>query len=76
MTREKSILNELNTIESRIKNALLAGDMEKYSKWDNYQRGQLKMLYMMGYKAVEDPQKAQQINDFWVNYYTNIIDMR
>lgn len=76
MTREQKIVSELNTIESRIKNALLAGDMEKYNKWDNYQRGQLKSLYMMGYKAVEDPQKAENINGYWVNKYTSIIDVR
>ena len=76
MTREKSILSELNTIESRIKNAILAGDMDKYNHWDTYQRGVLKGLFMLGYRAIEDPQKAQNINGYWVNHYIEIRDFR
>lgn len=76
MTREKEIIFNLNVNESRMKNALLAGNMEKYEKWENVQKGALKMLNLLGYRAIEDPTAAEQVNDTWIKCYESIEDIR
>lgn len=76
MTREKMILNKLNTTERRIESALLNGDTQKANDYINYQRGYIASIRDLGYMVVTDEEKTKVVEDNWIYVYSNIIDMR
>lgn len=78
MTREEEILKELNRVERRIKAILQCEvvDEEKLDEKIAYLEGMHKMLQLLGYKAVEDVEKAENIDGYWIYTYKAIEDVR
>ena len=78
MTREERILGELNRTEQRIK-AILQREVVDEKKLDEkiaYAEGLNKMLTLLGYKVIEDVDKAENVNGYWINTYKAIEDVR
>lgn len=78
MTREERILWELNRTEQRIK-AILQREVVDEKKLDEkiaYAEGLNKMLTLLGYKVIEDVDKAENVNGYWINTYKAIEDIR
>ena len=78
MTREENILWELNRAEQRIK-AILQREVVDEKKLDEkiaYLEGMHKMLTLLGYKVIEDEDKAENVNGYWINTYKAIEDVR
>lgn len=78
MTREERILGELNRTEQRIKSILQREvvDEEKLNEKIAYLEGMHKMLQLLGYKVVEDEDKAENVGDYWIYTYKAIEDVR
>ena len=78
MTREEDILWNLNHEEQKIK-AILEDDNFNPRKFDEevaYVSGMHTMLKLLGYKAIEDTDKAENVNDYWIYTYKAIEDVR
>ena len=78
MTREENILWELNRAEQRIK-AILQREVVDEKKLDEkiaYLEGMHKMLTLLGYKVIEDEDKAENVNGYWIYTYKAIEDVR
>lgn len=78
MTREEKILWELNRTGQRIK-AILQREVVDEKKLDEkiaYAEGLNKMLTLLGYKVIEDVDKAENVNGYWINTYKAIEDIR
>jgi hypothetical protein len=76
MTREERILGELNRAEQGLKRALNRGDEKCAHEELSYISGMKKMLMLLGYEAIEDEDKAECIDDYWVYTYKAIEDRR
>lgn len=76
MTREEEILKELNKAEQRLKSALNAGNETDAHEVLSYISGMKKMLTLLGYKVIEDEDKAENVNGYWINTYKAIEDVR
>lgn len=76
MTREEKILWELNRAEQRLKSALNVGD-ELYAHGVlSYISGMKNMLTLLGYKVIEDEDKAEYVGNYWIYTYKAIEDRR
>ena len=76
MTREENILSELDRAEQRLKVALQSGDEKEINEALGYINGMKKMLTLLGYRAIEDEDKSEYVNDNWVLTYKAIEDRR
>lgn len=76
MTREEKILWELNREEQRLKRALNANDEADAQERLSYISGMKKMLTLLGYKVIEDEDKAEYVGDYWIYTYKAIEDVR
>jgi hypothetical protein len=76
MTREKMILDKLNTTEQRIKGALLEDDTQKVNEYMDYQRGYIASIRDLGYKVVIDGNKTEEVEGNWIYVYSEIVDIR
>ena len=76
MTREERILQELNRAEQRFKDALELGNELLIEEEFNYINGMKEMLRLLGYRAVEDEDKSEFVNEYWVFTYKAIEDIR
>lgn len=78
MTREELVLQRLNTLEQRIKRAVLSGDKALIAIAIKEQNGYLDALTDLGYKAIEDEDKAEYLADdgYWIYTYKAIEDVR
>lgn len=78
MTREELVLQRLNTLEQRIKRAVLSGDKSLIAIAIKEQNGYLDALTDLGYKAIEDEDKAEYLADdgYWIYTYKAIEDVR
>lgn len=80
MTREERILEELNRAEQRLKTLLIERE-ETDNETDidealAYINGMKKMLTLLGYRAIEDENKSEFVNEYWVYTYKAIEDKR
>ncbi len=75
MTREELILQRLNHAESKLKRIIEAnkGDAE-IDKQVAYINGLQMMLETLGYRAIEDESKAENVEDWWIYHYIKIED--
>ena len=77
MTREERILEELNRAEQRLKYCLeLEYNENKIDEALGYINGMKKMLTLLGYRAIEDEDKSEYVNEYWVFTYKAIEDRR
>ena len=76
MTREERILEELNRAEQRLKGALQSGEETLIDEALGYINGMKKMLTLLGYRAIEDEDKSEFVNEYWVFTYKAIEDRR
>lgn len=78
MTREENILSELNHGEQTIK-AILQREVVDEAKLNEtiaYMEGMRTMLQLLGYRVIEDADKAENVNDYWIYTYKAIEDRR
>lgn len=75
MTREDLILQRLNHAERKLKRIIEAhkGDAE-IDKQIAYINGLQMMLETLGYEAIEDESKAENVGDWWIYHYIKIED--
>lgn len=80
MTREESILEELNRAEQRCKKAYQTGDEEEIISIEGWITGAHRMLTMLGYEAIRDDNKDEWIEgntgETWIYTYKAIEDRR
>ena len=80
MTREESILSELNRAEQRLKKAYKMGYTEDIESIEGWICGAHEMLQMLGYSAIVDDSKDEwvecSVGGTWIYTYKAIEDRR
>ena len=80
MTREESILSELNRAEQRLKKAYEMGYTEDIESIEGWICGAHEMLDMLGYEAISDDNKDEWVEcdagATWIYTYNAIKDKR
>ncbi len=78
MTREELVLQRLNTLEQRVKKAVLSGDKTLTAIAIKEQNGYMDALTDLGYRAIEDEDKAEYLAEegYWIYTYKAIKDVR
>lgn len=75
MTREELILQRLNHAEGKLKRIIEANKEEaEIDKQVAYINGLQMMLETLGYRAIEDESKAENVGDWWIYHYIKIED--